>query len=233
MSPLTIEQEQSLSNEINPIVLRSQARIIKTPDQSLLAQEDIKDNKAKQKKIKEFFKPMKDAAKASHQAICDRENSFLEPLIQAEEIDKKKVIVFQAEEDRKREEQTRKDEAARQERERKERERIEAQAAAARAAGKTEKAEALEEKAASVVAEPTFKPSPAASKAQGTSFKSIWKGEITDIKALCQSILDGRVAPDVIAPNDSAINKLAGVCKNQMVIPGLKFYEEKVMSVRS
>lgn len=229
---LTLEQKQTLEQEIS-VVGRANALVIKTAEQSIAAQEVLKEIKTRQKRIEAFFKSMKDTAHKAWRTICDTESGYLSPLEEAEKTIKFKVTTYVREEERKQQEEARKAEAVRLERKRKELERIEELARKARENGKVEKAEALEEKAAAVVAPPVFMPPPAPIKAQGSAFKKIWKAEVTNVKALCQSIINGKVSPDVLDINQSAINKLAGVCKSSMTIPGLRFYEETSMSVKA
>ena len=232
METITIEQEQTLTQEINPVVERAHALVIRTSDESLDAQENLKENKSAQKKIKEFFKPMKDAAKAAHQSICDRENTFLEPLEAAEEITKRKVVTFQQEIEQKRREEAARIEAKRQEEERKRREELQRQADAAAAKGKAEKAEALRAAAEEYVAPPVFQ-APEPVQAQGTAFKKTWKAEVTDLPLFLKAVAEGRAPLGVISINEAALNAYAKGVKGSMAVPGLRFYEETSMAVRT
>lgn len=233
MSPteqaLAIQYEQ----EITPIVTAANDLVIKNGDQSLAAQDILKDIKRRQKKVEEVFDPIVDSQHKAWKTACDKRASFMNPLKEAEGVIKKKVIAYESEAEKKRQDDARKAEAERLDKEAKEREKLEKKAQIAEIKGNTAKAEALRDQIDTVTVAPSFATPPVASKAQGTSFRTIWKGEVTDIKSLCQSIIDGRVAVDVFSPNYSVINKLADVCKGSMQIPGLKFYEEKSMSVRA
>lgn len=233
METLTAEQEKALQQEISPVVKQATELVIKSPQESLDAQEFLKSIMTRKKKIQAFFKGMKDTAHKAWRTICDTESSYLDPLEAAEKQIKEKVVTFTRIEEDKQREIARKAEAQRLEAERKERERIEEQARKARENGKVEKAEALQEKAQAVYIAPVFTPPPPPTKAAGATFKTVWKAEVMDKKEVMKSVLDGKISPDAIEIDQSVVNKLAGVCKNSMTIPGLRFYEEKQMSVRA
>lgn len=225
------DQQEVFQKEVQPIVNYANALTIKTQEDSTAAQEGLKELKRRKIMVHEKFDPPVRAAHVTWKLAKDLYNFFVNPFDEAETIIKRKVVTFESEAQRKRDEEARIAEAKRQADERKRREEIERQAKAAEEKGKTEKAEALREKAETFVAAPIFTPPPSP-KVQGTSFRSTWKAEVTDIKSLCQSILDGKLPVDAITPNYSVLNKLAGAYKNTSSIPGVKFSEEKTMSVR-
>jgi len=230
---MTVEQELELKNEISPVVKAATDLVIKTPEQSIEAQEVLREIKRRQKKFTEIFDPICDAAHKAWKKTTETRASFNEPLEQAERLIKSKVVSFNNEEEKKRRDIEAKAEAKRKEDERKEKERLEEQARKAREAGKVEKAEALEEKAESVAIAPTFTPPPAPIKAQGSSFKTVWKAEAVDLMLLCKSVVEGRAPIAVITVDQSALNSFAKGVRGAMPIPGLRFYEESSMSVRS
>lgn len=230
---ITFEKEQELKQEIAPIVSQAMDLIIRNPEQSIEAQEVLKGIKSKQKRITEFFVPLKQAAHVTWKKICDTEASYLDPLKNAEAAIKEKVITFTREEERKQQEIAKVAEAKRQAEERKERERIEEQARKAREAGKVEKAEALEQKAEAVTIAPVFTPPPQPLKAEGSAFKKTWVGKCVSIMDLLKAIVEGKAPVSLIEINESAINTAAKTYKNTMTIPGLRFYEKTQMSVRA
>lgn len=235
MSNLTLENEQKqlIETEVAPVVKMANDLVVKSDDQSLEAQEILKNIKSKRKKISDFFGPMKTKAHAAWKEICNSESFVDAPLEQAERTVKNKVITYSQEVERKRQEEARLAEAKRLEAERKEREKLEEQARKAEANGKTEKAEALREKAEQVVVQPTFIAPAAAPKTNGTAFKKVWKGECTDLLALCKAIAEGRAPVSLVVASQSEINSYAKVIKDTMQVPGLKISEVTEMAVRA
>lgn len=227
---LSQEQKQILETEVEPIIARANALMIRTTDESLQAQEDLKEIKRRYKIIHEKFDPPVRAAHTAWKAAKDLYNFFTEPFVKAEEIVKRKVITFQDEVDRKRREEAARIEAKRQQEERERKAELERQAQAAEAKGKKEKAEALREKAEVYVAPPAFI-APEAPQAQGTAFKKTWKGEVTDLRALLGAIFNEKAPLNLILINQSALNAYAKAAKNSMPLPGVRFFEESNMAV--
>ena len=229
---LTQEQQDLMDKEISPIVELAESLTIKTQDDSNRAQTNLKEIKRRRAMIHEKFDPPVRAAHKAWQAAKSLYNYFVNPFDEAETIIKRKVVTFESEQGRRRQEEARIAEAKRQEAERKEREKLEAQAKAAEEKGKSEKAEALREKAENVTIAPAFTP-PAAPKVEGASFKKVWKGEVTDLLALCKAIAEGRAPANLISINQTALNAFAKGVKDTMAVPGLKFFEDTEMAVRA
>lgn len=228
---MTNTQIAELEKEISPIVSEAQALIIKTPDQSIAAQEVLKGIKAKQKRVIEFFEPMKSQAHQAWKQVCASEGEVLKPLQAAESVLKTKVITYTQEEERRRLEAARKAEAERLEKERREREKLEAQAAKAAAEGRTEKAEALLEKAENVTVLPKVEIQPEI-KAEGTAIRKVWKGEVTDLAVLIKAITEGKAPITLIQANQVAVNNFAKAMKGAVEVPGLRQWEAAEMAVR-
>lgn len=107
--------------------------------------------------------------------------------------------------------------------------RAEAQAAAERARLEAEKAQvkANERKAeAEQVHVPVAMAAPQFDQAQGQSIKTVWKCEVTDIRLLCKTILDGQLPSMMILPNQVNLNNLAKAIRDTQQYPGLRFYSE-------
>ncbi|MEC4683396.1 MAG: hypothetical protein VST70_06940 [Nitrospirota bacterium] len=70
-------------------------------------------------------------------------------------------------------------------------------------------------------------------KIDGLTIPKAWKAEVSDIRALCRGIAEGKTPPDVISVNQSKINALAKTWKEKTsdYHPGLRAYEDK--SVRT
>lgn len=228
-----IKNRKELENEIQPIIQKAQALVIKTPEESVSAQEILKEIKVRQKTVIEKIGPLVADAYKAWKGIKDFENSLMKPLESAETVIKRKIIEFQQMLEQKRQEEARKAEAARLEAERKEREKLEAQAQKAEEKGKVEKAEALREQAETVTVAPVFTPPPVSATLKGASFSETWKGEVTDIMALCQAIVDGKASPTMVLVNESAINAHAKANKDKWPIAGVRFFPVKNLSMRA
>lgn len=228
---LTSEQKQLVATEVTPIVEKANALVVRTSEQSFEAQGLVKELKRRRAAIHEKFDPPVRAAHAAWKAAKDLYNLFVNPFDEAETIIKRKVVTFESELERKRQEEARLAEAKRQEQERLRREELERQARAAEAKGKLEKAEALREKAETVVAPPVFMP-PEPPKAEGTGFKKEWKGECYNIMELLGAITQGKAPVTLIEINESALNAAARTYKDTQTIPGVRFFEKTIMSSR-
>ena len=234
MVTLTIEQESQeiMVKEVNPIVAEANALVVQEQSESTHAQGILQEIKRRAKIIAERMERPVRAAYEAWKAVKELENGLLKPLAEAESIIKRKVIAFENVQAIKREEEQRRAQAKADEDARKDRERLLAQAQKAEEKGKTEKAEALRQQSEIVHAVPVFTP-PAPEKVQGTAFKKVWKGEVTDIKALCLSIAGGTAPLNLLTVNQSAINAFAKGVKNTMPVAGIRFFEETEIAVRA
>lgn len=173
------------------------------------------------KKIKEFFKDSKAKAKAAHAAICDAENSLTDPLDKAAEALYQPIIAWQREQDRKRREEEARLQAEAQKK--LDDQRL-AEAQALSEAGDTAAAEEVISSPV-VAAAPVF----AAPKVAGIkSFRDNWQAKVTDIKALCRAVADGKVATTCVEANMSVLNGLARASKAELRIPGVSVSNEKI-----
>jgi len=164
-----------------------------------------------QREIKTFFKPMRDAAFATHKEICNKEAMILLPHKENESIAKRKAGRWYQEEQRKAEEKTRK-----------ERERLEVEAARKRA----EEAEKLinegkKEEAEEVIAQPIVVREPETkSRASGMGFQMIdnWKAVVIDIDQLDRKYM---------IPDMELLTKLAKANKGKNPPEGVLFVNEQ------
>ena len=94
-----------------------------------------------------------------------------------------------------------------------------------------EKAQTIQAEAAATVA-PVVRSGPA--KVEGISGRDNWKAEVIDVKALVQHIIANR--PDLISLIEikaSGINQLAKAQKSALVLPGVRVYNDKIISARA
>lgn len=187
------------------------------------------------RRIEEFWKPIKGAAKKAHQTAVDAEKRLLDPLQKAEaalktgigEWERRQKWLRQEEQRQLEEAQRQADEEARIAR---------AHAAAANGAAQEAIEEILETpvvQAAAVVA-PTF------AKAKGVATRTVWHAEVTDLRALCRAIADGKVAvvdgavaiPPLVQANLPVLNQMARALKENFAVPGCRAVAETDVAVR-
>lgn len=180
--------------------------------------------KQRSKQVTEYWKPLKDKAKAAHQEIVDKEKAMLSPLSDAETIIKREMVRYNAEV----EAQRRAAEAEARRRQQEERDRLLAEAIAAEkignaasAAASVAMAEMVEDMAApAIVAE--------APKAAGVSMRKTWKARVTDPVAVPIYANGAEIRPIDAA----ALNNIARLTKGTANIPGVEFFEESSIGAR-
>lgn len=174
---------------------------------------------------KELTKPL-DEEKTK---IMDQFKPLIGALYDAECLIKKGMIAFDQEQDRLR----RIAEAEAAERARKEREKLEAQALKAAEKGKDEKAEALIEQAASVVAAPV--PALAPVSVSGIAKKMEYSAEVTDLLALVKAVAEGRAPINMLQADMKVLNGLAKSLKESFdgMYPGVRLVKEAKIAARS
>ncbi len=154
-------------------------------------------------------------AHETHKAMLAAKKQHDQPLDQAEQLVKSKMLDWQREEDRKR----REEEARLREQARKlEEERRLAEAAELERQGESERAEAVI--AAPVVAPPVVL-APTTPKVSGISTRKVWKFRIVD-----QNI----IPRNYMIPDEKALGSLARSLQERASVPGVEFYADETMS---
>jgi len=219
------EQELSLSKAVSEIEFQAGAITIDTDEEYERAAEFGRMLKQRTSDVKEFWKPMKDAAHRAHAEICSKEKAMLLPLTNAEKILKQTMGSYVAEQERKRREA---EEAARRaaqlEAEKKMAEAIalEEQGNSEAAAVAIEEAEIMDGAASAVAVAPS-KP-----KAAGVSSSKDW--EITGVNAAEVPVMFAGVE---IRPVDkAAVMRLIRASKGQIQIPGIAYKEVAKIAFR-
>lgn len=190
------------------------------------AGEKLKGIMALKKKIAETFDPHIDRAYKAHKELVAEKKSHEAPLVEAEGHIKRAMLGYQQEQERIRREA----EAKAQEEARKQREKLEAQAAKAAEKGKTEKAEALQVAAASVVT-PIIPPT--VPKVAGISTRITYRASVENIKALAAAVGAGTIPEMAVLPNMPFLNNQARAMKETLAYPGVKVEQETGIASRS
>lgn len=221
----TAENEQ-LGKEVSLIESQASAVVVASEADYAAAGDLTKTVKAMQKQVKEYWDPLRVAAKKTYDDVLAKKKAMLDPLEAAEKILKGKMGDFVLEQERKRKEQ---EEAMRKlaqaEVDRKMDEAIAANNAGDVAGAEFAMAEAevLDGIAANGMI-PSQKP-----KADGVSTSKTWK-----ITSIDDSKVPVSLCGAVIRPVDEkAVLALIKATKGKIEIPGIKFEESVTISVRS
>jgi len=212
-------EAQKLAQESEGVLSVYQNYKIATPQQYTLATDDLKRIKAKAKELEELRKSLTRPLDESKHRIMNFFRRPLELLSKAEGIVKQAMLTFQREEERKRQEkEARLRELARKEEEKK-RKQLEEKAKKAEAKGDIEKAEELRQQA-EIVNIPTPIVPTETTRIEGIKTRTIWRAEVVDINKLPR---------EYMIPNQKMLQQFAQATKGKIPIPGVKFYEEKII----
>jgi len=69
---------------------------------------------------------------------------------------------------------------------------------------------------------------PTFTKTKGFSSRENWSAEVTDIKALCRAVADGKTAENLVGANMPALNQMARAMKQAFNVPGVRAVKEIV-----
>jgi len=157
--------------------------------------------------------------------VIDEFRPFLETCDVIERISKANMATFMGEEDRKR----REEEADEAEKARKKQNRLMGRSEKAAEKGHDEKAAELESQALSTSAAPVDQ----APKTKGVSNRETWSGEITNKKEFVIAAATNSALLNCLDINQSNLNKLAGMMKEEFDFPGAKATSKKSFAIRS
>lgn len=223
-----IQKVEQVAQELAPVVERVKALVIASPQDRLAASDQMKEVKRAQKTIKAETQGMVDAAKESLATARDFQGRYLSPFVEAEGILKEKAGAWDTEQDRIRRAEQARLQAEAEERARKEREK------ALKAAEKLKTPELKEQRIAEAEAiEAPAIEIPEAPKAEGESYRTIWKSRLVDIGALIEAAAAGNdAARSMLAFDAVAANGFARGTKGSVKVPGVEIYSEKSLAVR-
>lgn len=225
------ENEQAvveLKEQSNVVLSWAQSLVVSTKTDADLAMTRLSELKGIRRKWCDYWKPLKDAAKAAHSAICGKENEGTAIIDQAESAVKGKVLAWQQAERAKAEEAQRKAQAEADEAARRERERLEKEAARLKTPEK--KQERLEQAAA--VAAPVITVQAPVVEAAGTGLRKTYKAECVDLAALIAAAVPGSLAASFLVFDQKAADAFARATKGKTPVAGVRFREVESLSVR-
>lgn len=251
---------KDLETEVPEIVAWAHGLSITTPDAFADAGERLKQIKGMATRVAAFFKPAKQQADAAKKAILDMERQLADPLANAEQLCKRKMITFQEEENRKAEAERRRlqaevDEQARRDREKAEQEatrqraieaeqRQQAEDARRRAeeADGAEKrrlqaeADAAERRANAAAVKVEIKTDQAAAAVAPVVAVAVAAPRVAGVSTKTVwkfRVVDKALVPDVYKVIDEQkLGAYARAMKEGASVPGVQFYTEAAMSAR-
>lgn len=223
------DKELELKKEVAPIVAQAQALIVRCADDFRSAAEYRKANKATQKKVREFFDPICEAANQAWKKTTQARATFLDPLVKGDAIVRQKMESWQDEQGRLAEIERQRLQAEQDEKARKEREKLEAQAARAAEKGNAERADALRERAESVQATVVHVEAETP-KVEGITTRKVWEATVTDACAFLAFVAQDQTGMflGTVEISIPALNRMAkgDVAPN---VPGVT-YRRKIIS---
>lgn len=188
-----------------------------------------------------FFAPHLEAAtetkrkaEAARKALSDEKDRMEAPLVEAEAIVKRALLIWEGEQERIRREQQRalQAEAQRQ---------AEALVLEAAAAMETEASvtgnTAMRQEAEDILAQPIEAPVVSVAKlmpkVEGVTYRDNWKAHPdVDLRALAGAVAAGTVAPTLLVPNLTALNQIARATQGTQTIPGVRFFNDRQVAAR-
>jgi len=191
------------------------------------------DIRALRAKVKDSFDPIIKKAHEAHRAALDQKAKVDAPLEMAERTVKKAMNTWDEEQERIRQaEQRRLQEEARK---REEEARLQAALEAEQAGAKEEAEEILAEPA---YVAPVVVPKATPKVQGGPVFTTRWFASVTDIKALCRAVADGKASTEYVMGLEKdrltgivscpALNKMATALKGTMNVPGVQAMSRRV-----
>jgi len=225
INPVEVVRQEVLPipEQAKMIVVKNQLTLVKANDFFLTI-------KALRKKIADTFNPIIQKAHEAHKEALNQKALIEAPLVTAETYLNRQVTDYTREQERKRreEEEILRQEAIKAEMERRKKEEDDrlAQAAELEKAGAKEEAEALIQETIQEIEKPVevYIPPPETPevKLQGAIVKEYWHAEITDLRALCKAVADGKAPLAYVDANMPTLNTLARRLMKEMSIPGVK-----------
>jgi hypothetical protein len=189
--------------------------------------ERLKAIKSFQKRVGEFFEPLKRKASEAHKALCEAERKALQPASDDEAAIKRALVAFDQEQERlRRIEENRLREEARLKEERR---RLDEAAALEREGVLTGNQELIDEADALILAPveaPVVHLERATPKVAGIVTREVWKCEVVDLLKLVKAVAEHPQHLNLLMPNNTAIQQMAKALKGAMAIPGIRVYAD-------
>lgn len=206
---------------------------IRSPQDYVAVAEALQQVKSFEKRVLEFFNPLKEKAHATWKALTDKERDTLAPARAWEGECKAGLAAWDTEQERIRQEEQRRLEA--EARRQEEARRLE-EAAALEAEGIAEADESKLAEAQALIDAPVETPvvmlEKATPKVAGISYREQWDAKVIDLHALIRFVAANPAYTNLLMPNDVALRAQARSLKEKMSIPGVRSFATKVVAAR-
>jgi hypothetical protein len=205
----TIPQEvkTEMETQNHDIVVKATGLVIKDEHANLEATGLLTAIKTMRTKVEDTFGPSVKAAKTAYDEAKSLRDTFLDPLKDVEAQLRSKIGAYITAETARRD------------------------ALQAKADAKFEKAvERAEATGKALTVAPVIVAKVSA--ATNASYTKRWSAQVTDIKALCLAVAEGRVPVEYVTANMPVLNRMAVSSKDALNIPGIKAVSQISASVR-
>lgn len=216
---LAVNIEDGLKTEVSTQVQAGRSLNIISNETYLAGAELRKSVRALDKRIEEFFKPLKQKADEAKRALLDAEKSERGPLLQAIEIIDGKLKAWEREQERLRQEEERR---LQEEAKKKAEEEALTLAAQLEAEGDNQTAEAI---ISAPVEAPQVRVQSFIPKVTGLGRRENWVAEVKDLKSLVLAVASGQQPITLLQANQTALNGMARSLKGAMKVPGVISYD--------
>lgn len=213
--------DQKLQDEVDLAVKAANAITINTTEDRQKAYEIAGNLKKRGDAITDFFEPMRKKAHEAKQEILDKKNAALKPIEAAIPIIKKKMTVFDQEQERLRKEAEALEFKKAEEAAAEEIKRLEQEALNAMDEGKEEEAEVKAAEAESVTTESMMDVAQPATLPKG--YVANWQAIVVNKRQLLQAALSNPAFFDAVIPDEKWLRQFAKATRGKSPIPGIKF----------
>lgn len=223
---LDTSEEKSLASNASSVETQVRSLKVENDIGYTAAAELLKRVKSVQKKVKEYWEPLRKSAKAAYDSVLEKKKAMTEPLDNAEQILKRKMSDYTLEQERiqrEREAQLRKEAQAEADRKLEAALQMEAEGDEIGAEYAMAEAEVYDSYAGSAISS-TVKP-----KAAGISMQKTWKIRSIDPGKVPISFNGVEIRP----VDEAAVLRLIKASKGQIIIPGITFAEDYTVAARA
>lgn len=217
---VAVQDEQTLRQAIAPVVSQANTLTVISAGEYEFAASFLKNVKTAQKRVVDFFGPMKRATHEAWKKTVAGETTFLGPLESAERTVKQKMLTWSQAEERERALKQARLQAQADEFVRRERERLEKEAA--RLKTPELKQQRLEQAAAVIT--PVVQVVTETPKVVGIGTRKIWKASVMDAE---------KVPKEFLMVDEAKLDRYAKAMKELASVEGVYFYQEEIMSAGS
>jgi hypothetical protein len=209
---------EEMQTGLEAMVDWSGSLVIVDDQQRTTAIEGLKRVKSHCKKIKEWFKPSKDASHKAWKTIVAQEKEVTNVLDDVEKKAKAVIVTYDDAQKKLRKAEQARLQAAADKTARLERERLLREAAKLKTPElREERMEQAEEVVAPIIQAPVIE------KAKGASTRKVWNARVVDT---------GLIPREYMLVNEKALNAMAKATKGAVKIAGVEFYSESQLAVR-